>query len=118
MKRLIGFLIIIGIIGYGVYVLIEYVQMTVKKRSLEEKVKESIENVYSGMLTIEKARSDLVSFITEKNINVDTTEIKIDKTYQFTYIYIPYYDSVVLPFFKKNKIYYFDYEIAETLYVK
>lgn len=119
MKRLVSFLILIGLIGYGVYILVNYVQVIMKKRGLEEKIKENIEYLHAGTITPDKARNDIITHITDNNINVDTISyLKIDKNPQFTYIYVSYYDSLVFPFFKKSKIVYFDYEIAETLYVK
>ncbi len=118
MKRLISLLIIIGIISYGTYILVNYIQLIMKKRGLQEKTKECVELVFAGTSSVERARSDLRSYIKEKNINVDTTEVKLDRYPQFTFAYISYYDSLVFPFFKKTKIIYFDYEIAETLYVK
>lgn len=118
MKKIFSFIILIAIFGYGVYILIDYVQVLIRKRGLEEKAKESVEYLHAGTTSREKARSDIITHITENNINVDTLEVKIDRNPQFTFVYISYYDSLVFSFFKKSKILYFDYEITETLYVK
>ncbi len=118
MKRILSFLIIIGLIAYGVYILVNYVQVIMRKKGLEEKAKETLEYLYSGTITLDKARNDIITHITDNNINVDTAYLMIDKNPQFSYIYVSYYDSLVFPFFKKSKVIYFDYEIAETLYVK
>lgn len=118
MKRLISFVIIIAILVYGIFILINYVQLIVRKEGLEEKAKESVEFLHTGTSSYDRIKTELFTHITENNINVDTMEVKIEKNPQFTYIYIPYYDSLVFPLFKFTKIIYFDYEIAETLYVK
>ena len=113
-KKLIGWGILLAIIIFGAIVFINWLGIQIRKSDLLKKI-ETLNQFYAaGTYSREKVWDEITKYIEEKGLDAPTDEIIIQKGPEYSVINVMLYDSLVIP----KKTFYFDFELADTEFVK